>query len=151
MTLTKRGRIVTALFILLAMFVVAAGAGLFYLRSIGVGGESDPSKTVEITIPKGATAQRIGEVLEEAGIIESAFAFRVATWLGEGAEEIQAGIYEIDSPLTATDALETLRGSAPILNFVNVTFPEGSWLEDFARIVGEKTHVNGDKFLALVE
>lgn len=151
MTLTRRGRLVTAFFILIGLGVVAAGGGLLYLRSIGVGGSSSPDKKIEVTIPKGASAQRIGEVLEDAGVIESAFAFRVAAWLGEGAEEIQAGVYELDTPLTATDALERLRESAPILNFVNVTFPEGSWLEDFARIVGENTHIDGDKFLTLVE
>jgi UPF0755 protein len=151
MTLTRRGRILSALSILVVLGLVAAGAGLIYLRSIGVGGTSDKGKAIEVTIPKGASAQRIGEVLEDAGIIESAFAFRVAAWLGEGAEDIQAGVYEISTGLTATDALETLRDSGPILNFVNVTFPEGSWLVDFARIVDEKTHVSGDKFLALVE
>jgi UPF0755 protein len=151
MSLTRRGRVVTALFILVLLVAIAAGAGLIYLRSIGVGGTSDKGKVVEVTIPKGASAQRVGEVLEEAGIIESAFAFRVAAWLGEGAEDIQAGVYEIATGLTATDALETLAETSPILDFVNVTFPEGSWLVDFARIVDEKTHLDGDKFLALVE
>ena len=50
--------------------------------------------------------------------------------------------------LTARAALAALAGG-PELEFVTVTFPEGSWLTDFARIVGEHTDIAGDRFLQL--
>ncbi len=150
MTLTKRGRLAAAIGILVVLLLVTAGAGAVYLRSIGVGGTSEEGDLVDVAIPKGATAESIGEILQKADVIESALAFRVAAFLGEGEEEIQAGRYELPQGLTATDALEMLVDASPIENFVNVTFPEGSWLTDFARTLEDKTHIDGDAFLKLV-
>jgi UPF0755 protein len=33
------------------------------------------------------------------------------------------------------------------IDFVTVTFPEGSWVRDFARIVGKTTHISSQEFL----
>ena len=150
MTLTKRGRIVTALGIVAGLLCAVALGGFIYLRSLGVGGTSDPGKPVGIVIPSGATAEEIGKLLEKKGVVESALAFRVAAYLEGGAENIQAGRYEIPTGLTGSDALATLLDDGPIVEFVNVTFPEGSWLTDFARILDEKTHIDGGEFLKLV-
>ena len=150
MTLTKRGRLAAAIGILVVLLLVTAGAGAVYLRSIGVGGTSEEGALVDVAIPVGATAESIGEILQKADVIESALAFRIAAFLGEGEEEIQAGRYELPQGLTATDALELLVDASPIENFVNVTFPEGSWLTDFARTLEDKTHIDGDAFLKLV-
>ena len=150
MTLTKRGRIVMALGILVGLVAVAGIGGLIYLRSIGVNASSDPGKKVELVIPSGSTARSIGTLLEKKGVIESALGFRVAAYLEGGAEDIQAGRYEVSTGLSANDALAALLEDGPIVEFVTVTFPEGSWLTDFARILDENTHISGDEFLEIV-
>ena len=150
MSLTRRGRLLSALAIVVGLaVVVGGGGGWLYLRSIGVNSGSDPGRKVEVVIPEGATAERIGSVLEDKGVIESALAFRIAAYLEGGAEDIQAGRYEIARGLSASDALASLLDGGPITEFVNVTFPEGSWLTDFARILDENTHIDGDEFLRL--
>lgn len=148
MTLTRRGRVVAALSVLFGLFVVLAIGGFVYLGSIGVNTSSDPGKKVEVVIPTGASAEEVGKELESTGVIESAFGFRVAAYLEGGAEDIQAGRYELPTGLSANDALAALL-EGPIVEFVNVTFPEGSWLTDFARILDENTHIDGDEFLRL--
>ena len=80
MTLTRRGKAVTVLVILGLLLGAPIVAGYVYLRSIGFYGESDPGKKVQITIPKGAGTETIGKVLEENGVIDSAFGFRLATY-----------------------------------------------------------------------
>ncbi|MBW3594946.1 MAG: endolytic transglycosylase MltG [Actinobacteria bacterium] len=147
MTLTKRGRLLTALGIVVVVIVAVALGGFLYLRSIGVNATSAPGKKVEIVIPSGATSRSIGDLLEKNGVIESALGFRVAAYLEGGAENIQAGRYEIATGLSATDALAALLEEGPIVEFVTVTFPEGSWLTDFARILENETHISGDAFL----
>lgn len=149
MTLTRRGRVVAALSVLLGLVVVAAVGGFIYLRSIGVNASSDPGKKVEVVIPTGASAEKVGQLLEKQGVIESAFGFRVAAYLEGGWEEVQAGRYELPTGLSANDALASLVEEGPIVEFVTVTFPEGSWLTDFARILDENTHIDGDDFLRL--
>jgi UPF0755 protein len=149
-SLTKRGRLI----VVLAVFLVVLGTPVFaanlYLRSIGVWGSSDPREVVQVVVPKGAGVDEIGSILEERGVIKSAFGFRIATFLGEGAENIQAGEYQMPSGLTAGDALDWLLGNNPGGGeFVNVTFREGLWLEDFAALIERDTHLSGDVFLEL--
>jgi UPF0755 protein len=150
MSLTRRGRVVAAFGTLIGLVAVVALGAFLYVRSLGVNVASDPGRKVEVVIRSGSTSQEIGQLLEDKGVIDSATGFRIAAYLDGGAEDIQAGRYEIATGLSANDALAALVEDGPIVEFVNVTFPEGSWLTDFARILDEKTHLDGDEFLKLV-
>jgi UPF0755 protein len=151
-SLTPRGRAFVVLLVLFLLLVLPVFGGFLYLRSIGFLGESDPGEKVRLVIPKGAGTQTIGKLLEESGVIESAMGFRLATYFGGGVEDVQAGRYEIPTGLIAKDALAALIDSGPLgADFVNVTFPEGSWLVDFAARVGEASHLSERKFLKIVE
>ena len=151
MTLTRRGRIVLALVLLLSLVGLPVGGGYLYLSSVGFFGSSDPHGRVEISIPEGTDVGEIGEILEGEGVIRSSSGFRLATYFRAGDESIEAGRYELPLGLTARDALDRLLDATPLgPDFVSVTFPEGSWLTDFARIVGEKTHLSEKSFLDLV-
>jgi UPF0755 protein len=149
MKLTRRGKIAIGLALLLAIVGIPLTAGALYLRSIGVLERSDPGGRIEVEIPDGATIEQIGKLLVENDVIRSAFGLRVAAWLHSGEEVVQAGTYRITRGLSARDALDALL-KGPIYEYVNVTFPEGSWLTDFARIVERDTHISGDEFLDVV-
>jgi UPF0755 protein len=151
MTLTPRGRLVMFLVILLLVVSIPVAVANVYLRSIGVWGESKPGQEVEIVVAKGASVNEIGQTLEDAGVVKSAFGFRLATFVDEGSENIQAGTYVLPRGLTAGDALKELLDRGPREQaFVEVTFPEGSWLTDFAAELDRDTHISGDDFLNLV-
>lgn len=150
MTLTPRGKIVTALLVVAGLLVGAAGAGYLYLRSIGTFGTNEPGRPVSIVIPEGSSALEIGELLESEGVIKSTLAWRIALFLEGGGEDIEAGNYDLFTDLTAPDALGLLSKGASV-DFVTVTFPEGSWLEDFARIVGRDTHIARAEFTEALE
>ena len=147
--LTRRGRLVVALGVLLLLSTLAALGGYVYLRAIGVFGTSDPGRTVELVIEQGASAQEIGELLESKGVVPSALGFRIAVYLEGGGEDIQAGRYEIATDLTARAALDHLVEEGPIVEFVSVTFPEGSWLTDFATTLDRNTHLSAKRFMEL--
>jgi peptidoglycan lytic transglycosylase G len=148
--LTRRGRVVVALVVLLGVAGIPALAGTLYLRSIGLWGKSEPGGTVDVVIPKGASVDQIGDVLESEGVIRSGFGFRLATFLESGDENIQAGRYEMRQGLTAGDALDDLLSQRPEgAKFVNVTFPEGSWLVDFAAVLERDTHISDSSFMKL--
>jgi UPF0755 protein len=148
--LTHRGRVTTILGIVAFFGAMLLLGAYLYLRSIGAVGPSDPGRLVRFEVPEGASASDIGELLEEEGVIRSELGFRIAAFLEGGAEDIQAGEYELRQGLSARDALKALIESGPTLEFVTVTFPEGSWLTDFARILGRDTHIEEDEFLDLV-
>lgn len=149
MVLTRRGRVVAVLSIAAGILVVVALSARAVLASWGLVGASRPGRTVEVVIPEGVGTAQIGDLLEAKGVIRSAFGFRVAAYLEDGAEEIQAGRYLLPVGLTAPDALRALLGDGPVTDFVMVTFPEGSWLSDFARVLDRETHISGDDFLEL--
>jgi UPF0755 protein len=152
MSPSRRGRAAIILFILVVLLITPVLGGFLYLSSIGFLGSSDPGRPVEIVIPKGAGTETIGRVLEEGGVIESAMGFRIATYFGGGVEDVQAGRYELPTGLNARDALDALLEAGPLgEDFVMVTFPEGSWLVDFAATLGDETHLSEKKFLNIVE
>ncbi|MGH2729113.1 MAG: endolytic transglycosylase MltG [Actinomycetota bacterium] len=150
MKLTRRGRALVVLGIIAFFGGMVLLSGYLYLRSIGVAGPSDPGPLVRFEIPEGSSTSDIGKVLAEEGVIRSSFGFRIAAWLDGGEEDIQAGEYELPVGLSARDALRALVDTGPLIDYVSVTFPEGSWLTDFASILERDTHIDGDGFLDLV-
>ena len=148
--LTRKGKVVVILVVLLGLLLVPVAGGYVYLRSVGFYGASDPGPEVEFEISNGSGAAEIGKILEGKGVIKSAFAFRLAAYFDGGAEEIQAGNYLLPTGLTSRDALKRLTDTDPEgANFVTVSFPEGSWLTEMADTIGEDTHIPGKKFLRL--
>lgn len=146
MKLTRRGKFLTTLVVLVLGGLV--GANLF-MHSIGVYGSSSPGKPVRLDIPEGAGASEIGDILAEAGVIDSSFGWRVALFLHSGNEAIQAGSYRIATGLTAPDAIDALLEKPPAPPSTSVTFLEGSWLTDFAARVSEDAGIDEDEFLRL--
>jgi UPF0755 protein len=148
--LTRRGKAVATLVVLFLLLGVPAAVGVVYLNSIGVTSSSSPGGVVAIEIPEGTTITEVGELLEEEGIIKSAMGFRIASYLHSGDEGIQAGTYELPSGLSARDALERIL-EGPEVKFITVTFPEGSWLTEFADRLDEDTAIRGRDLLRVLE
>lgn len=148
MKLTRRGRVVLTLSFLVLLLGVPALGGALYLRSIGVVQQSEPGRVVTVQVPEGASITEIGKLLERRGVISSSFGFRIASYLEGGSDSVLAGRYRLSTGLSARDALDAL-AKGPEIEFVTVTFPEGSWLVDFAARVEDGTDLSGDKFLKL--
>lgn len=149
MALTRRGK---ALSILGAVVLVVGGVALgllVYLDSLGVIGSSDPGKTVVVSIPHGSSASDVAKLLADRNIIPSALGFRIYLKIHGTDPTIEAGRYELHEGLDVKDALAGLDQRPLGAKYVKVTFPEGSWLVDFARILDRDTHVSGKKFLHL--
>ncbi len=152
MALTRRGKVVTVGVVLALLGLAPLAVANVYLRSVGVWGSSDPGKKVAIEIPEGASTSAIGKLLADAGVIKSTTGWRIALFFEDGAEDIKAGRYEIATGLTAGDALAALLDSGPTgPKFVNVTFREGLWLEDFARALGDNTHISAQAFMKVLD
>lgn len=147
MKLTRKGRIVTAFGVLLLILLVLALPVFWWLRSLGLLKESSPQGSVSFVIPKGAGTSEVGDILAEKEIVPSSLGFRFAVYLEGGAENIQAGHYKLPKDLSAKDALaRLLEGPAPP-DVVTLTFPEGSWLKEFAGIVEGSTNVSFEQFV----
>jgi UPF0755 protein len=150
MKLTRRGKAVATLVVLLLLLGIPAAVGVVYLNSIGVASSSTPGKTVEVEIPEGTSMTEVGEILEDEGVIKKAIGFRIVSYFQGGDEGIQAGTYQLTTGLSARDALDRML-EGPEVEFITVTFPEGSWLPEFAEKLDEDTAIEGRDFLRVLE
>lgn len=148
MSLTRRGRTFVALGIVGSILGVVALGGFLYLRSLGVYGSSDPGPEVEVTIPEGTSAADVGAILEENGVISSAFGWRIYLFRSGGGADIQAGDYTLHTNLVPEDALAELLEEGPAGPEVfTATFPEGLWLTEMGERVDERAGLSGSRFL----
>jgi UPF0755 protein len=87
-----------------------------------------PSKETFVEVTPGSTTNRIGQVLEHAGIVRSRYAFEAARLWKHGT--LRAGEYRFDHPVPAAEVYARIaRGD---VFTVAVTIPEGSNLFDIA-------------------
>jgi UPF0755 protein len=150
-SLTRRGKAVTAFAVLAALVLIPLGAANIYLRSVGYWGTSHPGEVVAFEIPEGTSTREVGAILVDVGVIKSTTGWRLATLFGSGDENIEAGAYELPVGLTSPDALDMLVEAEPLgPQFVMVTFQEGLWLTDFARILEEETHISASDFMKVL-
>ena len=133
--------------ILLLICALLALPVVLWLRSNGLLKESDPRGKVTLTIPKGAGTSTIGDLLEEKGVIDSALGFRIAAYTEGGLPDIQAGKYTLSLGLSAKDALAALEEGPKIPPIVEITFPEGSWLEEMAATYASSTGQSAESFM----
>lgn len=117
----------------LALFFLAFITASWFLSPI-----SPQEKAVTVVIPKGAAISTIGNLLEEKGLIRSAWAFRFVVWKNRIDQSIQAGTFTLSPSDTPEEiALALTRGT----NDVWVTLLEGwrseEMADEFEKTLGE--------------
>lgn len=139
--------------ILVAMAVLIAG-GAFVLNQVtgalsGFGpgadytGEGD--KEIAISIPKGASGTRIGEILVEQDVVKSQKAWDDAVRADNRSNSIQPGTYALKTQLPAAKALEILVDPSSLdRKFVSV--PEGQRLSEQVTTLATATGITESAF-----
>ncbi len=99
-------------------------------RTIGADGQAD------YTLPKESSAAKIGDDLEELGIIRSGAQFALLVRLMGVEKKLSAGEYTLPKGISAVTAVQavTVKDSVPVRR---VTFPEGIRIEEMA-VIAEK-------------
>jgi UPF0755 protein len=126
----------TAIVIALALVALAA------LGVLGLGPSDDQGQgPVRVVVPSGASAAQIGELLDEHGVVSSAFLFQVRTRLSGRSDALKPGAYTLRRSMGYDAALDALAaGTRPDL--VNVTLPEGRSRRELAPLV-EQSGLSG--------
>lgn len=84
----------------------------------------EPGLPVTIEIPSGASGERIGEILQENGVIASAAEFE-ATVRVEGLDNsLRAGTYDLETGMTTSQVIAIL-SAGPTIQVYDITIREG--------------------------
>jgi UPF0755 protein len=134
--------------IALGLVLSVAGGMLFYLWN-GLRPPAASATPIQVTISSGMRAQKVAELLEQNGLIRSAFLF--SGWLkiqGEGSR-FQAGVYELTPGMTRDQIVAKLNnGEIVAAATVRFTIPEGFTVQQIAARLAETAGVDKEKFLA---
>ena len=133
----RRARVIVPLAVVI-LLVAAAGwllASLFQPLT----GEGDGS--VAVTVPRGASVQDIGQLLERRGVVSSAFFFRARASLSGRGGDFKAGNFSLKEGMSYGAAMDALSAS-PGEQTVQVTIPEGRSRREVDKLIASQ--VKGD-------
>ena len=125
------GRRILALLVLGVLAVVIIGT-LMLFQPFG----SAQGAAVQVNIPAGSGAGEIGAQLAEAGVVDSAFFFRVRATLSGKRDSLRSGRHTLREGMTYGSAIDALSEPevAKQRPTVNITIPEGRTRREIAPI-----------------
>lgn len=124
-----------------AIVVVLAAIGWFLLslwQPFGSEGEG----RVAVTVPRGADLGDIADQLHDAGIVDSAFFFKLRARLSGTTSDFKAGRHLLKRDMSYAAAIRALQASARS-GLITVTIPEGRSRHEVAELVAS-VGVSGD-------
>lgn len=120
--------IVLLLSVLVAFFVI-----LYVLDSSGI---NKTDELVDVEIPTGATTPQIASILQENGLIDYPFCFRVYSKLSKADGKYQKGMFSLSADMGYSNIVEALQTTVP-RKTVTVTIPEGYTVDKLAALLEE--------------
>ena len=129
----------------LLLVVVALGAACLVYAALTGGGESEPPGPARIDVVKGDTLSSVAEKLERAGVIPSAFMFKMEARAGGYGTEIKIGEYTFARGVESEEILQKLT-AGEVVPTQAITVPEGLSLEETAREVAGQSGVSAAEF-----
>ena len=136
-------RALVALFILIVLAgAVIGGAFFWFQQQIHMEGPAAGGEDQIVLIERGSGVIRIGQQLEDAGLVSDARLFRLAARVTDKQDGIKAGEYEIPADASMVDILDLLESGKVILHAVQVI--EGSTIAQAMRVIEEAEFLTGD-------
>ena len=109
---------------------------LWFLVALFQPFKGDGHGVVAVTIPHGAGAGDIGDLLARRHVVSSGFLFELRATLGGHRGDLKPGIYNLRRDMSYGAAIDALT-SGPSPNLINATIPEGLSRREVARRVGQ--------------
>ncbi|MDQ1634983.1 MAG: hypothetical protein QOJ32_1792 [Frankiaceae bacterium] len=133
---------ITALAVVMVLVIVGAGA---VLNRLGGGNAPDfkgqGTDAVVVQVPEGATATKIGRVLQDAGVVKSSAAFTSAASKEDAkARGLQPGYYRLKKQMSGSAAFTLLLDPAARAES-KFTFPEGLSVRQALPIISKGTGI----------
>lgn len=95
--------------IMALVFLTAYSQGYNFMRNDSYAAKVDDARTVTVEIPREATVDDIGILLQKAKLIEDTWEFKLKAKLSGADDDIKFGIYYIQEGATIEDIIKVLR------------------------------------------
>lgn len=142
----RRWVVVGVAVLVLGLLTAGLGAAWFQSQLDPAGAPGDP---VTFTVPEGASASSIADLLEEEGVIRNATAFRFYVRF-KGVSGFKAGEYTLRQDESADAVIAALTaGPKFVFKGNKLTIPEGFTLKQIAARVGKVPGLSAERFLEL--
>jgi len=103
---------------------------------------------IDVTIPKGATAQSIAGILKDKGIIRYPLAFRIYLKTTGAGADLRAGIFSLGPRFSMKRIIRVLLEKEGAASLTRITIPEGFTLTEIAETLQDKGIIrNADEFV----
>ena len=132
-----------------AAVALLAGLLLFALFAVFTPFKGDGSGRVPVTIPSGASAGDVGDLLADKGVVGSGFFFSLRATLAGDRDKLRAGRYVLRRDMSNGAALAALTTVPKVPPVRDVLIPEGPGRREVARLVAD-AGVPGDYLAASV-
>lgn len=145
-----------AVFLGVIVLIAVVGAAIVYIAprlAESVAGEATaatlPAGTeVAFTVPSGATARSIGDLLEEAGLVADGGSFERTARIQGVSSELKAGDYTLIAGMSNTDIIRELIVGPPAPDTFRLTVIEGLRIEEMLQSIADQTDYTFDELTA---
>lgn len=145
----KNGCLGRLLYLLIVAGLSAAIAYFLIIFIIDAVALNRSDKPIDIQVPPGSTTQQIAAILEENGVIEHPFCFRIFSKFTGADGKFQKGMFTLSADMDYVTVIEKLQTTTP-RETVTVTIPEGYTIDDIARVLDENNVCDSESFYEAV-
>ncbi len=135
--------IIIGISVFLALLIIFSGQEIF--------GINKPDQTILVDIPQNSGVQQIAEVLEQRGVIKSAYLFRVYYKVARLNGNFQYGTYSLNTKMSYDAIVNELSKYSSSREEVTVMFPEGCTLYEMSLLLEENQVCKSEDFLAALQ
>lgn len=141
--------LVKNIFLLILAFILALAVyGYSSYQSMLKPVNTQNPQTKTITIPSGASTQKISEILAGSGMIRNQLAFRIFSRYEGLAAKMQAGDYSLNTGMSVPEIISRISGGE--VDTLTFTIPEGYSLKQIAETLVSKGLVDRNRFTDLL-
>jgi UPF0755 protein len=134
--------------VLLALVLMTVGIRAYLQSTPPASGEANAAPTIVYIKPK-TGVQEIAQILQQAGVIRSAWAFLGLAYLQGSLRRLHSGEYEFRPNMTLLEILRKLEAGRVVTH--QVTIPEGFTTDEIATLLASERLVDPERFLALAQ
>jgi len=134
--------IIVGISVFLALLIIFTAEDVFGLNKF--------DREIVVDIPQNAGVAQIADILEERGVIKSAFIFKGYFKVLKPEANFQYGSYSLNSNMSYGVIVNELSKYSSTRDEVKVSFPEGFTLYQIAKRLEENGVCDGDEFLKAI-